>query len=54
MTYRDNHHLLLIRELDRLKEEYIYLHLDDLKMNVEEDILLLEKAIDILSRNKIH
>jgi hypothetical protein len=44
---------LFIRELERLKEEYIQLELDDMKRMVEEDILLLEKAVNMLSMNTI-
>ncbi|MGC3792380.1 hypothetical protein [Priestia aryabhattai] len=45
---------LFVRELERLKEEYIQLELDDMKVLIEEDILLIEKAMDMLYRNKIH
>lgn len=51
--YRNHTELLLTRELERLKKEYIYLTLDDLKPSVKEDIILLEKAMDVLSKNKI-
>ncbi|MDE8674601.1 hypothetical protein [Priestia aryabhattai] len=45
---------LLVRELERLKEEYTQLDLDDLKVMMKEDILLLEKAMNILCRDKAH
>ncbi|MGG0418664.1 MULTISPECIES: hypothetical protein [Priestia] len=45
---------LFVRELERLKEEYIQLELDDMKVLIEEDILLIEKAMDMLCGNKIH
>ncbi|WDW10710.1 hypothetical protein [Priestia aryabhattai] len=45
---------LFVRELERLKEEYIQLDLDDMKVMMKEDILLLEKAMDILYKNKIY
>ncbi|MBX4160027.1 hypothetical protein [Priestia megaterium] len=44
---------LFVRELERLKEEYIKLDLDDMKRMIEEDILLLEKAVNMLSMNTI-
>lgn len=43
---------LFVRELERLKEEYI--QLDDMKVLIKEDILLIEKAMDMLCRNKAH
>ena len=43
-----------MRELERLKEEYIQLDLDDMKVMMKEDILLLEKAMNMLCRNKVH
>jgi hypothetical protein len=43
-----------VRELERLKEEYIQLDLDDMKVMMKKDILLLEKAIDMLCRNKVY
>ncbi|WP_407545290.1 hypothetical protein [Priestia sp. HNGD-A6] len=45
---------LFVRELERLKEEYIQLELDDMRVLIEEDILLIEKAMDMLCRNKIY
>ncbi|PFR96690.1 hypothetical protein [Priestia megaterium] len=45
---------LFARELERLKEEYIQLDLDDVKRMVEEDILLLEKAVNMLSTNTVY
>ncbi|WJD83862.1 hypothetical protein [Priestia megaterium] len=45
---------LFMRELQRLEEEYPQLDLDDMKEMIKEDILLLEKAMDMLCRNKIH
>ncbi|MFL0475667.1 hypothetical protein ACH0CI_27185 [Priestia sp. 179-F W1.4 NHS] len=42
-----------MRELERLKEEYIQFDLDDMKVMMKEDILLLEKAVDMLCRNKV-
>ncbi|MGG0550435.1 hypothetical protein ABE049_27170 [Priestia megaterium] len=45
---------LFVRELERLKEEYIQLNLDDVKIMVKEDILLLEKAMDMLCGNKVY
>ncbi|QTL52212.1 MULTISPECIES: hypothetical protein [Priestia] len=45
---------LFVRELERLKEEYIQLDLDDMKVIIKEDILLLEKAMDMLYRNKVY
>ncbi|MCM3151310.1 hypothetical protein M3611_04755 [Priestia megaterium] len=45
---------LFVRELERLKEEYNQLVLDDMKVIMKEDILLLEKAMDMLCRNKIY
>ncbi|WP_394556056.1 hypothetical protein [Priestia aryabhattai] len=44
---------LFVRELERLKGEYIELNLDDMKVIMKEDILLLEKAMDILCRDKV-
>ncbi|RCX19519.1 hypothetical protein DEU47_1116 [Bacillus sp. AG236] len=44
---------LFLRELERLKEEYIQLDLDDMKVMMKEDILLLEKAMNMLCRNKV-
>ncbi len=43
-----------MRELERLKEEYIQLDLDDMKVMMREDILLLEKAMDMLCKNKVY
>ncbi|MGE7303737.1 hypothetical protein ACQKJG_07915 [Priestia megaterium] len=43
---------LFARELECLKEEYI--QLDDMKVLIKEDILLIEKAMDMLCRNKAH
>ncbi|MGN2275196.1 hypothetical protein [Priestia megaterium] len=43
-----------VRELERLKEEYIQLDMDDMKVMMKEDILLLKKAMDMLCRNKVH
>jgi len=43
-----------VRELERLKEEYNQLNLDDMKVMMTEDILLLEKAMNMLCRNKAH
>jgi len=43
-----------MRELQRLEEEYTQLDLDDMKEMIKEDILLLEKAMDMLYRNKIY
>lgn len=54
IIYRNHTGLLLTRELERLKEEYLSLNLDDLKVTVKEDIILLEKAMDILSKNRIY
>jgi hypothetical protein len=45
---------LFVRELERLKEEYIQLDLDEMKVMMKEDIILLEKAMDILYRNKVY
>ncbi|MHA2960136.1 hypothetical protein [Priestia megaterium] len=45
---------LFVRELEHLKEEYIQLDLDDMKVMMKEDILLLEKAVDMLCRNKVY
>ncbi|MFB8426935.1 hypothetical protein ACFC4S_33810 [Priestia megaterium] len=45
---------LFMRELQRLEEEYTQLDLDDMKEMIKEDILLLEKAMDMLDRNKIY
>ncbi|MDR7242909.1 hypothetical protein [Priestia megaterium] len=45
---------LFVRELERLKEEYIQLDLDDVKRMVKEDILLLEKAVNMLSTNTVY
>ncbi|NGY85555.1 hypothetical protein [Priestia megaterium] len=45
---------LFVRELERLKEEYNQLNLDDMKVMMTEDILLLEKAMNMLCRNKAH
>ncbi|MGE1110194.1 hypothetical protein ACQJ0K_00445 [Priestia megaterium] len=45
---------LFTRELERLKEEYIQLDFDDVKRMVEEDILLLEKAVNMLSTNTVY
>lgn len=42
-----------MRELQRLEEEYTQLDLGDMKEMIEEDILLIEKAMDILCRNKV-
>jgi len=43
-----------MRELQRLEEEYTQLDLDDMKEMIKEDILLLEKAMDMLCRNKVY
>ncbi len=43
-----------MRELERLKEEYIQLDLEDMKVMMREDILLLEKAMDMLYKNKVY
>ncbi|MET3689649.1 hypothetical protein ABIC37_005199 [Priestia megaterium] len=43
-----------MRELERLKEEYIQLDLDDMKVMMKEDILLLEKAMNMLYKNKVY
>ncbi|MBY0214491.1 hypothetical protein [Priestia aryabhattai] len=43
---------LLIRELERLREEYVHLELNDVKTMLKEDIVLLETAMNILSINK--
>ncbi|MCM3796835.1 hypothetical protein M3690_26520 [Priestia megaterium] len=45
---------LFVRELERLKEEYIQLELGEMKVMMKEDILLLEKEMDMLSRNKVY
>ncbi len=45
---------LFIRELQRLKEEYTQLDLDDMKIMIKEDILFLEKAMDMLCKNKVY
>ncbi|MBQ4869817.1 hypothetical protein IHQ11_25545 [Priestia megaterium] len=45
---------LFMRELQRLEEEYTQLDLDDMKEMIKEDILLLEKAMDMLCRNKVY
>ena len=45
---------LFVRELERLKEEYIQLDLGDMKVMMKEDILLLEKAVDMLYKNKVY
>ncbi|MFL7939069.1 hypothetical protein [Priestia megaterium] len=43
-----------MRELERLKEEYIQLELGEMKVMMKEEILLLEKEMDMLSRNKVY
>jgi len=45
---------LFVRELERLKEEYIQLDLEDMKIMMKEDILLLEKAMNMLCKNKVY
>jgi len=45
---------LFMRELQRFEEEYTQLDFDDMKEMIKEDILLLEKAMDMLCRNKIY
>ncbi|GAB1778684.1 hypothetical protein PMEGAS67_41610 [Priestia megaterium] len=53
-NYRYYTGTLFVRELERLKEEYIQLDLDDVKRMVEEDILLLEKSVNMLSTNTVY
>ncbi|MGN8234870.1 hypothetical protein ACTHAL_003678 [Priestia flexa] len=43
-----------MRELERLTEEYIQLDLKDMKVMMKEDILLLEKAMNMLYKNKVY
>ncbi|MFS8602576.1 MULTISPECIES: hypothetical protein [Priestia] len=43
---------LFIRELERLREEYLLLEINDVKTMLKEDIVLLEKAMNMLSINK--
>ncbi|MBX4163319.1 hypothetical protein ACFX4K_26475 [Priestia sp. YIM B13484] len=45
---------LFVRELERLKEEYIQLDIEDMKVMMKEDILLLEKAMNMLCKNKTY
>ncbi|MGC9934529.1 hypothetical protein [Priestia aryabhattai] len=45
---------LFMRELQCLEEEYTQLDLDDMKEMIKEDILLLEKAMNMLSENKFY
>ena len=45
---------LFVRELERLKEEYIQLDIEDMKVMIKEDILLLEKAMNMLCKNKAY
>ncbi|SCC57481.1 MULTISPECIES: hypothetical protein [Priestia] len=45
---------LFVRELERLTEEYIQLDLKDMKVMMKEDILLLEKAMNMLYKNKVY
>ncbi|WP_165802530.1 hypothetical protein [Priestia megaterium] len=41
---------LFVRELERLKGEHVQLELEDMK----EDIVLLEKVMDMLYKNKVY
>ncbi|MGG0343672.1 hypothetical protein ABEY50_26880 [Priestia megaterium] len=45
---------LFMRELQRLEEEYTQPDLNDMKEIIKEDILLLEKAMDMLCKNKVY
>ncbi|WP_165351740.1 hypothetical protein [Priestia megaterium] len=42
-------YLLFERELHRLEKEYDKYSIDDIRLNLREDIILLKKAIYLLS-----
>jgi hypothetical protein len=42
-------YLLFERELHRLEKEYDKYRIDDIRLNLREDIILLKKAIYLLS-----
>jgi hypothetical protein len=52
MTYQRKVYLLLIRELKRLEKEYMQCTTEQVRLHVQEDILLLREAIMIIYLNK--